>query len=72
VTETWVSLKRQKTYDVADIVALHCREQENSDGPNMHYVEIAVKSGATYKSRMFDTEATARKFETGFRRALGM
>jgi hypothetical protein len=72
VTETWIRRSEQKHYDVADIVSLQCKEQESSDGPNMHYVEIAVRSGETFKSRMFDTEATAKRHAEDFKRVLGM
>lgn len=72
VTQTWIRRSEQKRYDVADIVSLGCKEQESSDGPNMHYVEIAVRSGETFKSRMFDTEVTAKRHAEDFKRVLGM
>jgi hypothetical protein len=72
VTETWVRRSERKRYSIADIVSLECKEQESSDGPNMHYVEIAVRSGEIFKSRMFDTEVTAKRHAEDFKRVLGM
>jgi hypothetical protein len=72
VSKTWFRTPRRRTYVVADLAALTCRVQESSEGPDMHFVEISTRSGDVFKSRMFDTEVTARKHEAEFRRALGM
>lgn len=72
VSKTWFRTPRRRTYVVADLAALTCRVQESSEGPDMHFVEISTRSGDVFKSRMFDTETTARKHEAEFRRALGM
>jgi hypothetical protein len=72
VSKTWFRTARRRTYAVADLAALTYRLQESSDGLDMHYVEISTRYGDVFKSRMFDTEVTARKHEAEFRRALGM
>jgi hypothetical protein len=72
VCETLFRTTKRTTYAVTDLVALACKIQESSDGPDMHYVEITTTSGDILKSRMFDTGETARKCEAEFRRALGL
>jgi hypothetical protein len=72
VTESWITRTRQIRHDAADIASIECREQTDSDGPNKHFMEIATRTNEIYRSRIFDTEATAKRHAAEFKRVLGL
>jgi hypothetical protein len=62
----------QRTVMAADIAAISVELQPDSDGPNTYYVNIKVRDGSAYRSRIFDTVNTAHAHADQFRAALGL
>jgi hypothetical protein len=61
---------RELVFALSAIVSMDVKETESSDGPNQWGVEIKTGNGQVFRSRTYDTEATARKTLAEFRSAL--
>jgi hypothetical protein len=72
VQELFIWKRRVRKFGTTEIATIGTFIVPDSEGSDHWNVQIKMNDGEVFRSRPFDADATARKCEADFRRALGM